>query len=213
MRQQEDFRTRPGAAGDAPPASSVPLFDERSARTAAPVVPLAKVSRGSRFPLWAGGWRETVNSPRFRRSWPLALLLLATLAAVAAANFSGHDGDAQPIAPTTAATAAGTAATAAEQSARDGSDDSRAARPARRASEDDAAPDEKSVANPAALTASALGQLIGDDGGASAARDDDASARDGRDGGRDNGKRSKGSKRREGSRRTRGGAILFDVIR
>ena len=214
MRQQEDFRTPDGAQSDARASSSAPLFDERSARRAAPVVPHASVARRRRFADWtAGGWRETVNSPQFRRSWPLALLLVATLAAaVAATNFYDRDDAAQTAAPATAATAADTAATAdAEQTARSEIENSREARGTRRASEDDdAAPDEKSVVNSEALTASALGSLLGGAGDAGVEQDA-ASGRDERNGRRDGGKRNKSSKRRQGARR--GGAVLFDVIR
>lgn len=210
MGQQEDFRTPDGAQGGSP----APLFDERSARTAAPVVPLARVARRSRFADWkAGGWRETVNSPQVRRSWPLALLLVATLAAaVAATNFYDRDDAAQPAAPATAATATDTAATAdADQTARSETENSRVSRGTRRASEDAAVPDEKSVVNSEAFTASALGSLLGGAGDAGVGQDA-ASGRDERNGGRrDGGKRVKGSKRRQGARR--GGAILFDVIR
>lgn len=211
MRQQEDFRTPEGAQDGA----AAPLFDERSALKAAPVVPLARVARRNRFAGWAaGGWRETVNSPQFRRSWPLALLLLATLAAaVAAANFYGHDDAAQPAAPAVAGTAADTAATAdAGQTTPNEIDNPREARDTRRESKDAAVPDEKSVVNPEAFTASALGSVLGGAGDAGVEQQDAAaSGRDERDGRRDGGKRRKDSKRRQGQRR--GGAVLFDVIR
>jgi hypothetical protein len=210
MEQQEDFRTPAGTGDGAAGGPAAPLFDERSARTAAPVVPLEKVARRERFARWtAGGWRETVNSPRFRRSWPLALLLLATLAAaVAATNFYSRDDTAQRVAPATVAPAAAngneTAATAdAGQTARNESDNSREARDAR--GEDTAGVDEKSVGNPEVFAAATLGNLLG---GADAERGDAVATGGGE---RDKGKRQKRSKRRQGARR--GGAILFDVIR
>jgi hypothetical protein len=221
MGQQEGFRTPAGGADAAPDAPAAPFFDERSALRAAPVVPLEMVARRSRFANWSvGGWRETVRSPQFRRSWPLALLLVATLAAaVAASNIYSGDEAAQTVAPatgaTTAETADDTAATAdaqkpATSTARSGIDGPREARNARREREQAVGPDEKAVGSPEAFTASALGNFIA--GEADGEQPDAAaSGRDARDGERDKGKRHKRSKRGRGARR--GGAILFDVIR
>ncbi|HLL75040.1 MAG TPA: hypothetical protein VK421_07215, partial [Pyrinomonadaceae bacterium] len=192
-----------------------PLFDEHSARTAAPVVPLEEVARRRRFATWAaGGWRDTVRSPQFRRSWPLALLLAATLvAAVAAAGIYKRD-DAAQTAPATGEATAGTATdTAADaektaaQPAPKEIDDSRVPRDARRAS--NVSPDTAAVGNREALAASALGNPLGNVG--DERPDVAASGRDERNGERDKGKRQKRSKRRQGA--SRGGAVLFDVIR
>ena len=214
MGQQEDFRTPGGTADAAPQAPPAPLFDERSALRAAPVVPLERVARRERFARLAGGWRETVSSPQFRRSWPLALLLVATLAAaVAATNIYTRD-DAQSAAPANAATNANVTATAdaettAAPPARDENDDPREAR---RAS--DASTDAASAGNSQAFAASALGSFFGDEGEARDGQGGDAaSGRDERSGERDRGKRQKSPKRRHGAKRSKGGAILFDVIR
>ena len=219
MGQQEGFRTPAGAQNDAPGALSTPIFDERSALKAAPVVPLEKVARSERFARLAGGWRETVNSPQFRRSWPLALLLVATLAAAVAATNIYNDDDAQTAAPAnTAASAATTAnvtATADAETttappARDERDGAREARNTPRERDSSVSPDAASVGNSQALAASALGNFHGDDGDAREGRG--GAAASGRDE-RDRGKRQKRSKRRHGARRSGGGAILFDVIR
>lgn len=206
--QQEDFRT-PAGAGDGP---AEPLFDERSAQKAAPVVPLEEVSRRSRFATWAaGGWRDTARSPQFQRSWPLGLLLVATLAAAAAVmNTRRNDAAAQAVSPTTgAATVAGTNATADAQNmaapqASDEPENSREARDTRRESASDAARDAVLPGNMETFAAPAIGGFPGDG-------QRDAAARDERSGERDKGKRQKHLKRRQGARR--GGAILFDVIR
>ena len=217
MGQQEDFRTPGDAADAAVEAPAPPLFDERSARRAAPVVPLERVARRSRFASWTpGGWRDAVSSPQFRRSWPLALLLVATLAAaVAATNFYSHDeatnnatNDATTANVTATADAEITAATPARNENGD-SDEARSAQRERRVS-----PDAATVGNPQAFAASALGSFLGDEGDARDAQGDAAtSGHDERGGDRDRGKRQKSSKRRHGPKRSKGGAILFDVIR
>lgn len=222
MRQQEDFRTPGDGAGGAADGPAAPIFDEQSALKAAPVVPLDKVARRERFARRAGGWRETVRTPQFRRSWPLALLLVATLAAaVAATNIYNNDG-AQNAAPTNVAATAASAAdatapsaaetTAAETTARDGTDNSPQARGARRDS--NVSTDAAAVGNSQALAASALGNLPGNTIDSDDEQGDTAaSGSDERGGERDKGKRQKRSKRRHGAKRASGGAILFDVIR
>jgi hypothetical protein len=219
MGQQEDFRTPAGGADGAANSPPAPLFDERSALKAAPVVPLETVARRRRFARWAGGWRETVRSPQFRRSWPLALLLVATLAAaVAATSIYSRGDDALPSETTAAATAAEPASGAAGgQSAktlappsRGEIENSRAARNARRGSDNESAvaPDAVTSGNREAFAAAALGNLLA--GGGDGQTD---ALEDGRDGNRGKGKRQKRSKRRQGARRGGGGAVLFDVIR
>lgn len=216
MRQQEDFRTPGGAAK----AHAAPFFDDQSALKAAPVVPLDRVARRERFAHLAGGWRDKVSSPQFRRSWPLALLLVATLAAavVATTNIHSHD-DARNAATANAATAADAPApadaeTAAAPPARGESGDSLQARGARRGRDGDAATGAAPAGNSQAFTASALGNFRGNDGDSSGEQGDEvAPGRDERGGERDRGKRRKGSKRRHGATRGGGGAILFDVIR
>lgn len=220
MRQQEDFRTPGGGASTSADGHGAPFFDEQSALKAAPVVPLERVARRERLARLAGGWRETVRTPQFRRSWPLALLLVATLAAAVAATNIHTDDDARNVARTTDAAAAATSADAdatagAEKTvapaARDEADNSLQARGERRGRGNNAA----TVGGSEAFAASALGNFPGNDGDARDAQGDDhaASGRDERGGGRDKGKRQKGSKRRHGARRNGGGAILFDVIR
>ena len=214
MGQQEGFRTPESARDDARGALPTPMFDERSAQKAAPVVPLERVARRRRFATRAaGGWRETLRSPQFRRSWPLALLLVATLAAgVAALNIYDHEDAARRVAPASAATGddTGAAADAQKPAASAGREEIDNPRAARRAGEDSAGPDEKSAVNPEALTAAALGGFFGGD---DERRDEAAAGRDERGGERDKGRGQKRPKRRHGGRRTSGGAILFDVIR
>ena len=215
MGQQEDFRTPAGGVDAAAEAPAPPIFDERAARTAAPVVPLDRVVRRERFARWAqGGWRETVRSPQFRRSWPLALLVVATLAAAVAAASVYNQENAAPAPPAMTDSTAGAPASAdagqtAASPAPNEIENSRGAREARR--ENRIAPDAAAAVNPEAFAAPALGNFLG---GAADSQDGAAAAgRDERAGERDKGKRQKRSKRRHGAGRSGGGAILFDVIR
>lgn len=222
MGQQEDFRTPVGGADAAPDGPAPPLFDERSARR---VVPLERVARRERFARLFGGWRETVGSPQFRRSWPLALLLVATLAAAVAATTNYTRSDDAPNAARTTATATAEATAeapatadaetaAAASPARAEAGDSLEARGARRGRESNVSTDAAAAVNSQAFAASALGGFLGDDDEARDGQGDPAaSGRDERGGERERGKRQKRSKRRHGERRSSGGAILFDVIR
>ena len=216
MGQQEGFRTPGGVRGAAADAPAPPLFDERSARRAAPVVPLEKIARRQRLARWAGNWRETVRSPQFRRSWPLALLVVATLAAaVAAMGIYNQDNNAPAAATTTTNATAGATAdagTTATSPAPDEIKNSREASDARRGREDGVAPDAAALGSGEAFAApTALGSFLG--GEADEQQDEAAPGRDERGAERDKGKRQKRSKRRQQPRRSGGGAILFDVIR
>jgi hypothetical protein len=217
--QQEDFRTTTGGESAAPEAPPAPLFDERSALRAAPVVPLERVARRERFARWARGWRGTVNTPQFRRSWPLALLVVATLAAGAAALGFYAEDDA-PRAPMPA----GAATNAATKETPDGADASARAQPARaeteparhsrdaRRGDSGIAPEAAAVGGAEVLAASALGNVLGGAGEENSPRDE-AAVEEARGGERERGKRHKRAKRRHAPRRNGGGAILFDVIR
>jgi len=215
MGQQEDFRT-PGGGHDVT-ADAPPIFNERSARRAAPVVPLEKIARRQRFARWAGGWRETVRSPQFRRSWPLALLVVATLAAaVAAMSIYNQDGTATGAVPITNSTAdepaaGASAADSAKSVATPARNEFENSRDVRRG--DVVGPDAATAGNAEAFAASALGSFLGGEPGKGEQGGAAASARDERASERDKGKRQKRSKRHQGARRNGGGAVLFDVIR
>ena len=220
MRQQEDFRT----PEDARSGLATPLFDEDSARTAAPVIPLDRVARRRSFAGRAalGDWRAPLRSPGFRRSWPLALLLSATLAAgVIGTNiYHGRDSAQSPTPATRDAAAEPEktddkiAAPEARAAAADASRGDSPARPARgeRAPSGTAADGDDAETFAAS---SALGSFfggVGDDG--------EEAGKQGRvepGGENGKGKRHGRSKRRQKAKRgggsSSGGARLFDVIR
>lgn len=217
MGQQEDFRTPGGAGNGARDGVSAPLFDDRSAQRAAPVVPLERVARRERFKHLAGRWRAVSRTPQFHRTWPLALLVLATLAAaaVAAANFYSRGDATRAAAPLTAAAtvesdddATGANDDMEQPAARGEINDSRGVGKARGGGA--AAADEKPAGNSEVFAAAALGNLLGSADDPNGERDEAAAAGGGE---RDKGKRQKRAKRRQGAARARGGAILFDVIR